>query len=142
MTLGRSSKYLIQFGPQENLIQKSVIATYIVIDFVYIPTTQTLRSWSASNVVWTHDHILLKQVAFKPMMPHDINSEEVVCMEMNNIKSLCFQVVQSHIPLYADEKVYSIATLTQLWRPVQVHRPVFRDVAHCEKPAEVLWQEH
>ena len=36
---------------------------------------------------------------------------------MNNIKSLCSQLAQSCIPLYADEKVYSIAKIIQLHRP-------------------------
>jgi hypothetical protein len=85
-------------------------------DLVY-PTTQTMSSWIASNAVWTDDNVPLKQVAFTPVVPHDINKGEVVYTEMNNIKSLCSQLVQSYIPLYADEKVYSIAKMIQLRRP-------------------------
>ena len=85
-------------------------------DLVY-PTTQTMQSWSACNAAWTDNNVPLKQVRFTPVVPHDVNNGDVVYTEMKNIKSLCSQLVQSYIPLYADEKEYSIAKMIQLRRP-------------------------
>ena len=81
------------------------------------------------------DHnVPLKQVAFTPVVPHNINNGEVAYMEMNNIKPLRSKLVQLYIPLYANEKVYSIVEMIQL-------RFDLGDVQHCEKLAEVLWQK-
>ena len=68
-------------------------------------------SWIASNAVWTNDNVPLKQSAFMPVLPHDVNEEELLYTKMLNSKPLCSKLDQADIPLYADEKVYSIAKM-------------------------------
>lgn len=65
-----------------------------------------------------------KHVVFTPVVPHDTKNGNVVYTEMNNSNYLCYQLIQSYIPLYAVEKVYRIAKLIQLRRP-EVHHSVF-----------------
>lgn len=82
-------------------------------------SSHSMRSWSASKAVWTDHNDPLKQITFTPVLPHDINNREVV-YTMIKTKSLCSQLVHSYIPLFADEKLYSMANTIQLRRPEEV----------------------
>ena len=64
------------------------------------------------------DNIPLKQVALLISCGTMISTMgETVYTEMNNTKSLCSQLIQSYIPLHANEQVYRRAKMMQLWRP-------------------------
>ena len=51
------------------------------------PTAQCMPSWSASNSLWSPDIVPVKEVAFAPVIPHNINNPKVIYTVMNNIKA-------------------------------------------------------
>ena len=84
---------------------------------IIYPEKQGMPSWSASNAVWTDEKVPLKHVAFLPVLPFPVTLYSSVYTQMKNLVEIGSQLVQTNIPVYADEKVYSMAKEIQLLRP-------------------------
>ncbi len=81
------------------------------------PQAQTMPSWGASNSTWTDDHILVKSIAFLPLLPHPVTEYATVYSAMKNFVAVGSQLVQTEILMYCDEGVYCVVEEIQMKRP-------------------------
>ena len=81
------------------------------------PQVQNIPSWSASNSVWTKECIPVKTLAFLPVLQYPVTDYSTVYTGMKTFVSINSKLVQNEIPMYCDEKVYSIVKEIQLRQP-------------------------
>ena len=73
-----------------------------------------MPSWSASNSMWTKESIPVKSLAFLPVVPYRQLIYFTVYTGMKTFMSIKSKLSQNEIPMYCDEKVYSIVKEIQL----------------------------
>ena len=65
----------------------------------------------------TEEYPRLDNLAFLPVLPYPITQYDTVYTKRRSFDAICKKLVQIHIPMFADEKVYAMIREIKFLRP-------------------------
>ena len=77
-----------------------------------------MPSWGTSNSVWRDwGRPKARQPCIPSCLPYPITQYDIVYTKRRSFDAICKKLVQIHIPMFADEKVYAMIREIKFLRP-------------------------